>query len=117
MIFYDGKCPTCRKIKHCLGNVFEKRGFVWMPIEHPWVKYRSGISADELYREMKILDAVGGIRGGVDAWVYLAGKVWWMYPFYGIGRIRILKPLLNRVYRMIAAKRYCVGGTCKIGGR
>lgn len=115
-IIYDGTCRICLKMKGWLGTLFEKRGFHWAALQTEWVGPATGLSEAELMEEMKVITKEGEVIGGVDAWIYLARFVWWMYPFYLAGRVPILHAGFAWFYRAFAANRHCVGGTCRIGG-
>jgi predicted DCC family thiol-disulfide oxidoreductase YuxK len=115
-ILYDGNCQVCLRMKTRLAPVFEKRGFVWQPLQAEWVGEATGLSEQELMSEMKVYLGTGGVIGGMDAWIYLSRTVWWMYPLFLVGQVEVLRFGMDRCYRAFAARRYCIGGTCRIGG-
>ena len=115
-ILYDGECRVCVSMKRRLSPIFEKRGFSWEPLQAEWVGPATGLTEAELMTEMKVLTDAGVVIGGIDAWIYLARRVWWLMPLYMMGNIPWGHRLLDRFYRAFAENRYCVGGTCKIGG-
>ena len=115
-ILYDGECRVCVGLKKRLARIFEKRGFSWEPLQAEWVGEATGLTEAELMTEMKVLTDQGEVIGGIDAWIYLARRVWWLLPLYALGNLGWGHRLLDWLYRAFAAKRYCVGGTCRIGG-
>ena len=115
-ILYDAECGVCLRMKKRLEWTFAKRGFCWEPLQAEWVAHTTGLSKTELMREMKILTEDYELIGGVDAWIYLARRVWWMYPLYLLGKFNWTHACMDRFYRTFAANRYCLGGTCKLGG-
>ena len=115
-IVYDGTCRVCLKMKRLFGALFAKRGFHWEMLQADWVGPATGLTEAELMEEMLVITGEGEVIGGVDAWIYLARFVWWMYPFYLVSRIPVMHTLFERFYRAFAANRHCVGGACRIGG-
>jgi predicted DCC family thiol-disulfide oxidoreductase YuxK len=116
LILYDGACQVCLRMKGLLAPMFEKRGFHWEALQAEWVGPATGLSPAELMEEIKVLTDEGKVIGGVDAWIYLARFVWWMHPFYLLGSLPGFHAAFEYFYRAFAANRYCVGGTCRIGG-
>lgn len=115
-IFYDGECRVCVGMKGRLAGIFERRGFCWEPLQAEWVSEATGLSEAELLTEMKVLTDRGEVIGGIDAWIYLVRRVWWLLPLYGLSRFGWGHRLLDRFYRAFADNRYCIGGACRIGG-
>jgi len=102
-VFYDAQCRFCttwaRRGERWLG----KRGFQFAPLTEP---------ADE----MKLMTGDAETIGGARAAVYLARRVWWAWPLWAISRVPGVMRLLERGYRRIAARRYCMRGVCEVGG-
>lgn len=115
-ILYDADCGVCLRLKQCLAGTFEKRGYTWEPLQAEWVGRGTGLSEAELMREMKVLTKENELIGGVDAWIYLARRVWWMWPLYFLGKFTCLRAGMDRLYRAFAARRRCVDEKCRLGG-
>ena len=101
----------CLRLKKHLTGTFEKRGYIWESLQADWVGRATGLTRNELMAEMKVLTAESEIIGGVDAWIYLARTVWWMYPLYVLGKVKWIYPGLDLFYRGLVARRYCIGGS------
>ena len=51
-----------------------------------------------------------------DAVVHLAGQLWWAWPLWLLGQLPPGRAFIQRIYRWIAAHRYCHGGRCELPG-
>jgi len=63
---------------------------------------------------MKVVTGTGETIGGAAAVVYLARQVWWTWPLWAISRIPLMMPELDRGYRWMVARRYCLQGGCTL---
>ncbi len=116
-VLYDGACPFCIGLAERFGPMLRRRGFELAPLQTPWVRARLNLKPDEPLTEMKLLTPGGKVLGGVDSLLYIAGTVWWARAFVPIMRCPIILPLLRRLYAFIAARRYCIGGACRLSVR
>lgn len=113
-IFFDATCRFCVAQRQRWGEVFERRGFAWMPLQTPGAAGRLGVSEAQLQQEMWLQLTDGAVFGGVDAWMVLFRRVWWLRPlgcclgwpgFHTLGQF---------LYRWIARRRHCLGGVCRL---
>ena len=79
-ILYDGECPFCRGLTARYQTTFETRGFVFTPLQTPWVAARINLEPGERPSEMRVWTTDGRDFGGAEAVVFLAGIVWWGKP-------------------------------------
>lgn len=112
-VFYDGQCRMCvglsQKIKHTLNS----KGIGLIPLQVDWVRKRTAHIKDPL-KEMLFQTSKGEVLGGIDAVIFLARKIWWMYGIYLLSKIPGMRFVLERGYQWIARNRYCVSGWCRI---
>ncbi len=111
-VFYDGRCSMCAGTIGRLRRTLIRRGFLLAPLQRGWVQERLGLRPEELLDEMRVLTADGRLLGGAEAIVYLAGHIWWGRPLVGLSKIPGAGRLLDRLYRLIACRRYRLGGVC-----
>jgi hypothetical protein len=109
--------------------VLAPRGFAFVPLQTPWVRAFFHLPEDELLSEMRVVfstgdnwrdgqnERVGRAFGGADAIVELAKHVWWAWPLVALAQIPRARRLLRAGYRAVAARRYCVNGTCAVASR
>lgn len=113
-IYFDADCRFCVANRQRWGRIFERRGFVWLPLQTPGVAERLGISDQALRAEMWLRLADSRKFGGANAWAVLLRGVWWLWPL----GFALALPGFNAVgrgfYRWIAKNRHCLGGACAI---
>lgn len=116
-IFFDADCRFCVGGRRRWGRVFERRGFVWLPLQTPGSAERLRVTQDQLMAEMWVLTASRTPLSGVSAWIELMRRVWWLWPlavFLGMPGINLIA---QGVYRWIARNRYCISGRCEVAPR
>ena len=111
-LFYDGECRFCCESVRRLEPILHRRGFVFRPLQSPEARQRFGSSDHALLPEMRLSLADGRNLGGADAVVEIARRIWWTWPLWLFSRLPGARPFLHAVYRVIAANRHCLGGTC-----
>jgi len=94
-VFYDAKCAFCSAWARRMERILKGRGFVFRPLPAP-------------AEEMKVVTATGETTGGAAALVYLARRVWWIWPLWAISRLPGMMGLLARGYRKLARQRNCL---------
>jgi alginate O-acetyltransferase complex protein AlgI len=113
-IFFDAECRFCVAGRRRWGRTFERRGFVWLPLQSPGTAERLGITHDQLMTEMWVLPVHGQPINGVGSWIELMRHVWWLWPlafFLGLPGINHVGQV---VYRWVARNRYCIAGRCEV---
>jgi predicted DCC family thiol-disulfide oxidoreductase YuxK len=116
-VLYDGVCPFCIGLADRFGPMLRRRGFELAPLQTPWVQARLNLKPDEPLTEMKLLTPDGVVLGGVEAMLYIADRFWWARPMTLVMRLPGIRHLLNKLYAFIAARRYCLGGACRLSDR
>jgi predicted DCC family thiol-disulfide oxidoreductase YuxK len=113
-IYFDAECPFCVAHRSRWGRIFERRGFVWLPLQTPGAAQRLGVTEAQLRAEMWLQFADGRKFSGVNAWSAQMRRVWWLWPL----GVMLALPGFNAgarwIYRWIAQNRHCLGGTCTI---
>jgi predicted DCC family thiol-disulfide oxidoreductase YuxK len=113
-IFFDAECRFCLAGRRRWGRTFERRGFVWLPMQTPGTEERLGVTPEQLVSEMWVLPAGAPAQNGVNAWIELMRHVWWLKPVAMAIGLPGIKRLAQAVYRWIARHRYCIAGRCRI---
>ena len=113
-IYFDGNCRFCTAHRQRWGGIFERRGFVWVPLQTPGTAERLGVTEAQLHAEMWLQLADGRKFSGINAWSVAMRKAWWLWP---VG-VLLATPGFNAVgrnlYRCIAKRRHCIGGVCTV---
>lgn len=113
-VLFDGECPFCRRWARRLHPLLAPRGFLFLPLQVPWVRAHFHLSEEELLGEMRVLLRDGEAFGGADAMLHLARYIWWARPLVMLAKIPGVCRLLRDAYRFIAARRECHSGTCVV---
>ena len=116
-VFFDAECRFCASSRRRWGPIFERRGFVWLPLQTPGTVARLGVAPERLMAEMWLLPAGAPPLSGVQAWISLMQHVWWLKPFTAVLVVPGIKHLARVVYRWIARNRRGLGGQCHLPQR
>ncbi len=116
-IFYDAECPVCRMGRKVWGEVFDRRGFRWAPLQSPGAVTRLGLAETTRLEEMKLQLADGRVLGGIQSWIELFRSVWWLWPIGFLLSLPGFHAVGRGCYRWIARNRYCFGGKCSLPER
>jgi predicted DCC family thiol-disulfide oxidoreductase YuxK len=113
-IYFDAECRFCSANRRRWGRIFERRGFVWLPMQAPGTAERLGVAPDRLMAEMWFLPASGSPVSGVSAWIGLMRYVWWLKPLAVAFGLPGINRLIQAAYGWIARNRYCFAGRCTL---
>jgi predicted DCC family thiol-disulfide oxidoreductase YuxK len=113
-IYFDAECRFCVAHRRRWGPIFERRGFVWLPLQTPGAAERLGITDSQLRAEMWLQLADGRKFSGVNAWSAQMRRVWWLWPLGVMLAVPGVNAGAKVLYRWIAKNRHCLGGTCTI---
>lgn len=113
-VFFDGTCEFCRFWVRRLRPILTPRGFIFVPLQTPWVREHFHLPEEQLLSEIRLLLPTGEAYGGAEAVVALAKFVWWARPLVLIAYIPGMRSLLRAAYRFVASRRYCINGACAV---
>jgi predicted DCC family thiol-disulfide oxidoreductase YuxK len=116
-IYFDGECRFCVEHRKRWGSVFERRGFVWTPLQTPGTAERLGITEAQLQAEMWLRLADDRRFSGINAWSAVMRRVWWLWPMGVVLALPGVNAMGRALYRWIAKHRLCIGGVCTIPKR
>lgn len=114
-VLFDGDCQFCRRWVNRMEPILAQRGFIFLPLQTPWVRAFFHFPEDQLLGEMRVLLRNGETHGGADAIVALAKYVWWGWPLVALAQVPGVRRALRAAYRRVAARRQCLGGACSVG--
>jgi predicted DCC family thiol-disulfide oxidoreductase YuxK len=114
-VLFDGECSFCRGWVARVEPVLRPRGFVFLPLQTPWVRAFFNLPEEVLLSEMRVVLRTGESFGGADAVIELGKSVWWARPLVALAHLSGAKALLRASYRAIAARRQCLSGGCGLG--
>ena len=114
LIFFDAECRFCVANRLRWGQLFERRGFVWLPLQTSSAAERLGVTERQLREEMWLQLADGRKFSGVKAWGVLTRRVWWLWPLGFVLALPGFNAAARALYRWVANNRHCLGGACTI---
>ncbi len=107
-LLFDADCSICsgfaRKARTALGA----RGVQVIPLQTPWVEEFLAARREPLLKEIRFLEPGGRLRGGADALLAAADRVWWSRPAAWLGRLPAMRPAMAWLYAHVAGRRHCV---------
>ena len=111
-ILYDGGCGFCYRWVHLWEKVVEKRGLALRDLQTALAEGLLKIPKEQLLDDIRVLTVSGELKVGADAYLFVAQRIWWAWPFYAIFRL----PGFNRIfwggYRWFNRNRYRVSRYC-----
>ena len=113
-IFFDAECRFCVGHRRRWGHIFERRGFVWLPLQTPGTAEQLGITDEQLRAEMWLQLADGRKFRGVKAWSAQMRHLWWLWPLGVLLALPGFNGVAHLLYRWIAKNRQCLGGACAV---
>ena len=113
-VLYDGHCGFCSAGARQTASLMRRLGFAITPLQTPWVAARLGNDLAHIPQEMALLTRDGLLLEGVDAYLYIAGQMWWARPFAFLAKVRWVDQLLRWMYRWIAAHRRQISAACRL---
>jgi len=106
-VLFDRECAMCVRMANRYRGALKKRGFGLAALQDPRAASLLRVPEEHLLDEMRVVTADGGVYGGADAIVLLAGRIWWAWPLYAAARWLGARPILRRGYRWVAEHRHC----------
>ena len=107
-ILYDGECSFCFRWVHLWEGAVRKRGFALKDLQSALADGTLQVSQENLLDDIRVLTCDGRIVAGADAYLYVARRIWWAWPFYAVFSLPGFNRILWWGYRTFARNRYCV---------
>ena len=116
-ILYDGECGFCFRWVHLWKNVVERRGFAVKDLQSAHADGTLHIPQENSLEDIRVLTHCGKLESGADAYLYVARRIWWAWPFYAIFRLPGLYWVLWWGYRLFNRNRYRISRHCPLPQR
>ena len=115
-VLYDGHCRFCRSQIAVLRRLDLLGSLRFVSLHDAEVaRDFPELSAEDLMRQMYVVDTVGRARGGAEAVRYLSRRLPLLWPLALPLHVPGSLPLWNALYRFVARHRYRIAGTCDDG--
>src|SRR5580698_7020293 len=113
-ILYDGACGFCFRWVHFWQPIVEPRGFAIKDLQSAEEEGLLQIPQENLLDDIRVLTRDGGLHSGADAYLYVARRIWWAWPFYAVFSLPGFNRLLWWGYRWFNRNRYRISGQCPL---
>jgi predicted DCC family thiol-disulfide oxidoreductase YuxK len=113
-ILYDGACGFCFRWVHFWEPVVERRGFGIKDLQSASAEGSVNIPAENLLDDIRVLTAQGTLQSGAEAYLYVARRIWWAWPFYALFTLPGFHWLLLLGYRWFNQNRYRISRACPL---
>lgn len=113
-VVYDGGCGFCFRWVHLWEKVIEKRGFSLKDLQSAWEDGSLKCSQETLLDDIIVLTRDGRLESGADAYLFVARRIWWAWPFYAIFRLPGLNWTIWHGYRWFNRNRYRISRHCPL---
>lgn len=113
-ILYDGACGFCFRWLHFWKTVVESRGFSIKDLQSAQRDGLLRISQENLLDDVRVLTIGGRVVSGADAYLYVARRIWWAWPFYALFSAPGFNSMLGYGYRWFNRNRYRISRHCPL---
>jgi predicted DCC family thiol-disulfide oxidoreductase YuxK len=111
-VLYDGDCGICSRWVPSWGPTLGRLGLGVAPLQSPWVEQRTGMRADDLLSDIRLLQPDGRLISGADVYRYVMRRLWWGYPLYLLSLVPGLRAFFDWGYRTFARHRSQISASC-----
>src|SRR5437667_4218677 len=113
-ILYDGGCGFFFRWVQFWKKVVERRGFAVKDLQSASADGSLQISQEKLLDDIRVSTRSGKLESGANAYLYVARRIWWAWPFYAIFRLPGFNWTLWRGYRWFNRNRYRISRRCPL---
>jgi predicted DCC family thiol-disulfide oxidoreductase YuxK len=113
-ILYDGGCGFCFRWVHLWKRVVEPRGFAIKDIQSALAERILQIPQENLLDDIRLLTRDGQLHSGAEAYLYVARRIWWAWPFYAVFSLPVFNRILWNGYRWFNRNRYRISRHCSL---
>jgi predicted DCC family thiol-disulfide oxidoreductase YuxK len=92
----------------------EQRGFAIKDLQSASNDGSLQISQEKMLDDIRVLTRTGELGSGADAYLYVARRIWWAWPFYAIFSLPGFNWILWWGYRWFNRNRYRISRHCPL---
>ncbi len=104
-LFYDRRCPLCRRFSRWLRPALLRREFYMEPLQSGWVQSLLDLEPAEALSSLRLLLPDRTVLTGTEAGLYLARRIWWARPMTMVARIPGVLAALHRMHERVGHHR------------
>jgi predicted DCC family thiol-disulfide oxidoreductase YuxK len=111
-ILCDGRCGFCFRWVRFWKKIVEARGFAIKDLQSASAEGLLQVPREHLLDDIRVLNSRGQLQSGADAYLYLAQRIWWAWPFCAIFRLPAC--MLWWGYRWFNRNRHRISRHCPL---
>ena len=105
-VLYDADCGFCNRTALVLRRLDRRRRLRLVPLQAPASRLPAAPSQEQMLASMHVVDAEGRWAAGGEAFLRIAGLVPVLLPLALVGRLPLLRSLVQPLYELVAANRH-----------
>jgi predicted DCC family thiol-disulfide oxidoreductase YuxK len=113
-ILYDGGCGFCFRWVHLWEKIVSRRGFAVKDLQSASAEGIFQVPPENLLDDVRVLTRAGKLESGADAYLYIARRIWWAWPFYAVFSLPGFNEMLWWGYRWFNRNRYRISRHCPL---
>jgi lipase maturation factor 1 len=113
-ILYDGQCGFCFRWVHFWKKVVEARGFAIKDLQTASAERILQIADENLLDDIRVVARDGKLASGAEAYLYVARRIWWAWPFYAVFSLPGFNWMLRRGYGWFNRNRFRISRHCPL---
>jgi predicted DCC family thiol-disulfide oxidoreductase YuxK len=113
-ILYDGGCGFCSRWVLLWQKVVEARGFAIKDLQSAAADGSLNVPTENLLDDIRVLTPSGELVSGADAYLYVARRIGWAWPFYAVFSLPGFNWMLWQGYRWVNRNRYRISPYCAL---
>ncbi len=113
-VLYDDGCGFCYRWVHFWESIIARRGFSIKGLHAARDDGSLTIPRESLLDDILVLTTEGQVVSGADAYLFVAQRIWWTWPFYAVFSMPVLNDILWSGYRWFNRNRYRISSRCPL---
>ena len=113
-VLYDGGCGFCFQWVRLWKETLEAAGFAIEDLQSASAEGMLQVPQENLLDDIRVLTRSGKLESGADAYLYVARRIWWAWPFYAMFSLPGFNWVLWQGYRWFNRNRYRISRHCRL---
>lgn len=115
VILYDGACGLCSGSARFFTSLLGAYGIGVAPLQTPGVAEKIGARDEaELISDFRLLAADGRMHSGIDVYLFVWKRIWWMRPLAWLYALPGFHLLMREGYAFLRRHRYLLSKSCAL---
>jgi len=111
---YDGACGVCSRGVAFWTPTLTRLSLEVVPLQSEAVRERTGMTAEQLLEDVRVLLSDDTLISGLDAYLYCMRRIWWAMPLFCLLSLPGINAAARWCYRRIAQNRLKISRACRV---